>query len=122
MEPVWDLKPGFPLSLTRIENDRLGTAHTVVGYLFAMHWKLPERICTALYLHHTNNLVAIEDNHERGLVAILKIADSMTDSIFEGTGAASMENKQSTSAARAELMLDRDLIGELEKEVDLTED
>ncbi len=50
---------------------RFNTSHTVVGYMVAKHWKLPDYICEAVQLHHES---IIKEGRVAALVAILQLA------------------------------------------------
>lgn len=55
----------------RREDQKFNTDHTVVGYLVAKHWKLPEYVCQAVRHHHE----IIEAEHKAAtLVATLQMA------------------------------------------------
>lgn len=56
----------------REEDRKFNTDHSVVGYLVARHWRLPEAICDAVRHYHA--LPEMGDHAVRSLVAILQLA------------------------------------------------
>lgn len=68
-------------SFTACEDGRHGTNHTVIGYLMARNWGLPEPVSQAVLVHHDYSIFA-NDNHlpdeTLALVAINFVAERIT--------------------------------------------
>lgn len=54
------------------EDARFSADHAVVGYLVALHWKLPGFVCDAIRFHH--DFARMDDHDARTMVAILQLA------------------------------------------------
>jgi HD-like signal output (HDOD) protein len=96
----------YPVALIDRENRQLGSNHTVIGYLFAKHWKLPERVCLAIYHHHDLRCEWIGDSKLRALIAILKVAHLLVRERYCANDMQSLERLQFLAYAKQELMLD----------------
>jgi HD-like signal output (HDOD) protein len=105
-EQAWSLSGSQPINMPAMEERRYGTKHTVVGYLFGRHWKLPERINQAIYGHHVATCSHISDNSTRALIAALKLANTLVDGRYLDDGNLFLERIQYLSRARSELMMD----------------
>lgn len=70
-------------TITQVEDERHSTNHAIIGYLVAKNWNLSEIISLTI-LHHHN--LDIFSSHESlpaevcGLVAIIQIAEALSDS------------------------------------------
>ena len=53
-------------SLHKLEEERLGTNHAIVGNMFARNWGLPPHICQSILHHHDANIY----NNELQLVTV----------------------------------------------------
>ena len=113
---VWRVKCQFPFRFLELEERRVRTSHPVVGYLFCKHWKLPERVCSAVYLHHTPACERIDDRATRALVATIQLAEAFIDGKNAGTESLSMEYIQFLMHAKKELLLDDATMDELKRE------
>jgi HD-like signal output (HDOD) protein len=112
-----ELENEIPNSIIAREKRQLGTCHTVIGYLFAQHWKLPERICQAIYLHHQLQCKDIEDPALRALIAILKLAYLLSrEDLISDDDFLSVERVQFFHYAKKELMFDDSHIDEFRSE------
>jgi HD-like signal output (HDOD) protein len=112
-EQLISIENEHPVMLINKEIQYLGTSHAVIGYLFATHWKLPERTCQAIYLHHSLKCDAIEDARLRALIATLKVAHLLVKEKSLPEGSFSLERIQYLSYAKKELMLDNEFMDEL---------
>lgn len=115
-EQIHTLENEYPVGLINKEIQHMGTNHTIIGYLFASHWKLPEPICQAIYLHHTLSCEGIENDRVRALIATLKIAHALVKERSLPESAFSLERVQYLAYAKQELMLDDELLDELRTE------
>jgi len=106
----------YPVALINKEIQHLGTSHTIIGYLFASHWRLPELICQAIYHHHDLRCEGIDDAQLRALIAILKVAHVLIKERFSPEPSFSLERIQFLAYAKQELMLEEDLMDELRTE------
>lgn len=61
------------------EDKRFNTNHTVVGYLVAKHWKLPDFICSAIRFHHER--LSVEDE-ALTMVSILQLAQHIHSKLY----------------------------------------
>lgn len=114
--PVYDLKNAHPITINQIENRRIGANHSIIGYLFARHWNLPENVCLAIYLHHGVPCEQVENEVLRGLLALLKLADYLASRESGAAfGETSMEQVQHLAKVKGELMIDDERIAELEQ-------
>jgi len=107
------LENEYPVSLIKKEMQHFGTHHAVIGYLFAMHWKLPKRVCLAVYLHHTLKYDDIEDSELRALIATIKLANLLAREKYLPAGSFFLERIQYFSYAKEELLLDDAFLEEL---------
>ncbi len=84
-------------SLTQIEDERHSTNHAVIGYLLAKNWNLSETIALTI-LHHHNLDVFTSDEilpaEVYNLIAVLQIAESISDSGFMRESAIWKSNSQ----------------------------
>jgi HD-like signal output (HDOD) protein len=116
-EQLLELENEYPVALINKENQHLGTNHAVVGYLFAEHWKLPKRICQAIYLHHSLKCDDIEPSELRALIATLKLANLLVREKYLAEGEFALERIQYLSYAKKELMFDNHFLDELRTSV-----
>jgi HD-like signal output (HDOD) protein len=63
-----------PSELLIHERNTLGTDHTVVGFLLANNWKLPEYIALAILHHHGTRHLEAEDRRIPHLIALAQLA------------------------------------------------
>ena len=63
-----------PSELLIHERTTLGTDHTVVGFLLANNWKLPEYIALAILHHHGARHLEAEDRRIPHLIALAQLA------------------------------------------------
>ena len=63
-----------PSELLAHERATLGTDHTVVGFLLASNWKLPEYIALAILHHHGTRHLEAEDRRIPRLIALAQLA------------------------------------------------
>lgn len=71
--------------MTRIEDERHGTNHAVVGFMVAKTWKLPEAISEAILRHHDYGVLSESDSCEplvRTLVSINYLAEYLNDEML----------------------------------------
>lgn len=105
-----------PLSINQMEQRAIGINHSLIGYLFAKHWKLSEAICSVVYWHHNVPCNHIDDDELRTLLAIMKLAEYLTGkSVSTGTSDFSMENIQHLAKVKSELMITSERLAELEQ-------
>lgn len=105
-----------PLSINQIEQRSFGTSHNLIGYLFAKHWKLPDTICSVVYWHHNVPCNHIEDDKQRTLLAVMKLAEYLTGkSVSASSADFSMENIQHVAKVKSELMINSERLAELEQ-------
>ncbi len=64
------------------EERRYGTNHTLIGFILAKSWKLPEIICLTILHHHRESCSEIEDEKLRALIATIKVANYILDTIL----------------------------------------
>ena len=102
-----------PVSLINQEIRQIGTSHAVTGFLFAMHWKLSQRICQAIYLHHALKHDEVEDSKLRALIATIKLAHLLVTERDFPDGTFAPERILYLSYAKEELMLDDEFLDEL---------
>lgn len=72
-------------SLTQIEDERHSTNHAVIGYLLARNWNLSETIALTILHHHNLEVFASQESlpaEVYNLIAVLQIAESISDSGF----------------------------------------
>lgn len=65
---------------TQVEEEAIATNHTVVGYYVAKSWRIPERICLGILNHHEPDMLNSDDHKLNGLIANLKMAESISHS------------------------------------------
>lgn len=116
-EQLIALEIKLPVSLLKKETQYFGTNHAVIGYLFAAHWKLPRRVCQAIYLHHNLRFDEIDDSELRALIAILRLAHLLVGEKYLPGDSFLLERIQYLSYAKEELLLDHDFLDELRTSV-----
>ncbi|MDX3775161.1 HDOD domain-containing protein [Chromatiaceae bacterium AAb-1] len=61
------------------EEQHFSTCHEVLGYLIAKSWGLTDELCNVIAYHHSPQLILASDNElERQLFALLKLAEHLT--------------------------------------------
>lgn len=77
-----DLSDGNWESILPSEESCFGTNHAVVAYFFACNWKLPERICKAILLHHDASVFSYApgtiDDEVRHLISLTILSKHIT--------------------------------------------
>lgn len=64
---------------SEIEEQNFETCHEVLGYLIAKSWGITDELCNVIAYHHSPQLILASDNeHERQLFALLKLAEHLT--------------------------------------------
>ena len=115
-DAVFQMRHERPMSINRIEDYRIGINHSAIGYLFARHWRLPERVCLAIYLHHGTSCEKIDDAPLRSLLAVVKLADYLVMKVHTGIELDhSMEQIQHIARLKGELMIDSNELVRLEQ-------
>lgn len=65
--------------LTELENQAVGSNHSVVGYYVAKAWKLPDYLSEAIADHHKTDAIFADkigcDRRKKNLLAVLKLAE-----------------------------------------------
>ncbi|MEN8179088.1 MAG: HDOD domain-containing protein [Pseudomonadota bacterium] len=121
-EDLLRIENEFPAALIDRENRRLGSNHVVIGYMFAKHWKLPERVCQAIYHHHDLRCEKIKECKLRALIAILKLAHQLVMEKYTINDTESLERIQFLSYPKQELMLDEEFLDGLRTDAFLGQD
>jgi HD-like signal output (HDOD) protein len=112
-ETVFASQIRFPVNVLALEERQFGTNHALISYLFAKHWQLPDEICLAICQHHQVSCKKIDDANIRALIAILKLANAITDTKHIGSEDATLEQIQYVGNAKRELMISEELFAEL---------
>lgn len=63
------------VSTCTIEQQNLGTDHTLLGKRLAVKWRLPNQIMLAIWLHHSDTSVISEHAPEARIAQIVQLAD-----------------------------------------------
>ncbi|MBK1724536.1 HDOD domain-containing protein [Thiocystis violacea] len=71
---MWSLNSSTPRELLAYEKHTMGVEHTVLGFLLASHWQLPNHIGLAICHHHAPGHLNAEDTRVNHLVALAKFA------------------------------------------------
>ncbi|MGD9787427.1 MAG: HDOD domain-containing protein [Sulfuricellaceae bacterium] len=95
----------------REEDRRFNTDHTVVGFLVARHWNLPDFVCQAVRFHHDRLHV---DHSALTLVSILQMARHLYHKI---SGLAETQWDEMRDQVLQELGLGLDGLTEFEEEI-----
>jgi HD-like signal output (HDOD) protein len=103
---VWDLNISAPVTVLNREQGMFGTNHTVLGYLLAHHWKIPDPMPSAIYLHHRTDCAGISDSRLRAMIAVIKLASVLRHLPLRDMELPEMI--QYRMAAQRELMIPRD--------------
>ena len=109
----------YPITALDEENDRYGTNHTVIGYLLAKHWKLPDKVCLAIYNSHIKSCSVIEDQEIRALVAILKVTENTTARLLFRGLEFSNEANSSLADGYIELIVDGEALEAMSDQIEL---
>ena len=75
---------GDPRPLPELEEERHGTNHTVLGFLLARNWGLPDALCEGIQRHH--DLTAFQPGEKISgealtLIAICRLAEHLHDNV-----------------------------------------
>ncbi len=62
-------------NLVDTESDEFYTDHSVVCYIIAKLWELPEAVQNAIFCHHSNDLGYYKSDQEKQLALILRVAE-----------------------------------------------
>ncbi len=65
---------------TDLEDQTFNTNHTTVGFYVAKSWRIPSRICSAILNHHNPHMLTGDDTAVANLLAVLKLAETITHS------------------------------------------
>lgn len=103
-----------PVSGVLKENQRYGTNHTVISFLLAKHWQLPEKVCSAIYRSHCKSFRDIDDAEISGLIALLKICENSAAQLYHAGMKMSTESSDALADSYLELALDTDAIKEID--------
>ena len=114
-QSIFDMRFERPVTINRIEDVRIGTNHSTIGYLFARHWQLPEIVCLTIYLHHGTMCTRVQDEKLRSLLAVLKLAEHLAARETGATMDPSMEKIQQLAGIKNELMLDQERMTDMEQ-------
>jgi putative nucleotidyltransferase with HDIG domain len=60
-----------------IEQEHLGTDHTLIGKHLAQKWQLPNPVTLAIWLHHSETVTISQDMPEARIAAVVQLADSI---------------------------------------------
>ena len=106
-----------PISILDKEFNQYGTNHTVIGYLLAKHWKLPNEVCEAIYNSHIESLSEVEDSQTRALIAILQITEITSARLLHPDIEYSDEANKCIANGYLELAVDGDTLQEMLEKV-----
>lgn len=59
------------------EERHFGTSHSIMSYLLARSWGLPEAVCDAIHMHHCSDFSVFPSSESRSLAAVLMLADQL---------------------------------------------
>ena len=62
-----------PFDIIDIENEHFGTNHTIVGWILAKYWHVPENVCQAIYQQRIKSLGDITNNQIQSISAIIAL-------------------------------------------------
>ncbi len=99
------------------EERRYGTNHTLIGFILAESWKLPEIICLTILHHHRESCNEIEDEKLRELIATIKVANYILDVILLRESTTASDTLDFFSNAINELALSSDEIEALKDQM-----
>jgi len=68
-----------------IEQQKLGTDHTIIGKRLTQKWRLPNLIILAIWLHHSQTVTITENIPEARIAAVVQLADSIARQSDIGT-------------------------------------
>ncbi len=71
-------------SLYAIEQKHLGTNHAMLGKQLARKWRLPDPVVTAIWLHHSDSVTALEGLPETSIARIVWAADQIVRHVGVG--------------------------------------
>lgn len=70
-------------TVTQVEDEKYQTNHAVVGYYVAKSWRISERICNGILMHHEDDLLSSADEGQNALIAILKMAEAIRETVHK---------------------------------------
>lgn len=59
------------------EEQHFDTSHSIMSYLLARSWSLPEAVCDAIHMHHSCDFSVFPSSESRCLAAVLMLADQL---------------------------------------------
>ncbi len=108
-----------PISALANETLQYGTNHAVLGFLLAKHWKLPDKVCIAIYNSHIKFCSVIEDQEVRALISMIKITENTSAKMLFPGLEFSHEASSSLADGYMELIIDGDALEAMSEKVEL---
>ncbi|QYZ65382.1 MAG: HDOD domain-containing protein [Gammaproteobacteria bacterium (ex Lamellibrachia satsuma)] len=99
------------------EERRYGTNHAIIGFILAESWKLPEIICLTILHHPRESCSEIEDEKLRSLIATIKVANYILDTILLRESTTASDTLDFFATAIKELALSSDEIEALKDQM-----
>jgi HD-like signal output (HDOD) protein len=117
MEDVLPKAATKPFSVIAYENKKYQTNHTLVGYVLARYWQVPEEVCLAIYHHHTQPLDKIQLQNVRVFSAILSVAISIVEWVCYGLKSETTERMEYQQQALNDLLITEQTLEEIQQDV-----
>ena len=99
-----------------IEQQQIGTNHTLIGKRLVERWVLPDVITLAIWLHHSVTVEVLHEMPEAKIAAIVKLSDSLARQAETGNSG-SFDKPEPVQALAAELGLDITQLQQLHQKV-----
>lgn len=100
------------ISMSKYEEETLGTTHAALGYLIVQSWNVPNYISQTILLHHIHSVDVIENAKLRSLIATIELAHAISN-IKTHHNEASIETKSIYEKCQNILGLSDDNLNEI---------
>ncbi len=111
-EILFEKARAYPLTTLELETRLVNTNHSVVGFIVAELWSLPDRVCKAIYHIHDQTLKTDQVADLGPLIGVIRIATQYMERIRLINVPETIEFLKFQDAAREELMLETEIYEE----------
>ncbi|GLQ31266.1 HDOD domain-containing protein [Litoribrevibacter albus] len=105
-EILYEKARAYPLTTHELEARLMNTNHSVVGFIVAELWSLPERVCKSIYHLHDTNITPSGVDDLGALISVVRTATAHMEEVRMIKVPESMEFLKFHDSAREELMME----------------
>lgn len=105
-EILYEKARAYPLTTHELEARLMNTNHSVVGFIVAELWSLPDRICKAIYHMHDTAITPDRVDDLGALISVIRIATDYMEKVRMADVPESMEYLKFQDSAREEIMME----------------